>query len=27
LKQFLSKRGDRKSNAVPAIIVIRPGNG
>jgi negative regulator of sigma E activity len=24
LKQFLAKRGDRKPNAVPAIIVIRP---
>src|SRR5262249_36554299 len=27
LKQFLAKRGDRKANAVPVIIVIRPGNG
>jgi hypothetical protein len=24
LKQFLAKRGDRKPNAVPAVIVIRP---
>jgi hypothetical protein len=27
LKQFLSKRGDRKANAVPVMIVIRHGNG
>jgi hypothetical protein len=27
LKQFLLKRGDRKANAVPAVIVIRFGNG
>ncbi len=27
LKQFMAKRGERKANAVPAIIVIRPGNG
>ena len=27
LKQFLAKRGDRKPNAVPVVIVIRPGNG
>ena len=27
LQKFLSKRGDRKSNAVPVVIVIRPGNG
>jgi hypothetical protein len=27
LKQFLSKRGERKPNVVPVIIVIRPGNG
>jgi len=27
LKTFLSKRSDRKSNAVPAIIVIRHGTG
>ncbi|MBA4187505.1 MAG: hypothetical protein C0467_05745 [Planctomycetaceae bacterium] len=27
LKQFVAKRGERKANAVPVIIVIRPGNG
>lgn len=27
LKQFLTKRGERKANAVPVLIVIRPGNG
>jgi hypothetical protein len=27
LKTFLSKRGERKPNAVPVIIVIRHGNG
>jgi hypothetical protein len=27
LKQFLAKRGERKANVVPVIIVIRPGNG
>jgi hypothetical protein len=27
LKQFLAKRGDRHANAVPVVIVIRPGNG
>jgi hypothetical protein len=27
LKQFLIKRGDRKANAVPVMIVIRHGNG
>jgi hypothetical protein len=27
LKQFLTKRGERKPNAVPVLIVIRPGNG
>lgn len=27
LDQFLKKRGDRKPNAVPVVIVIRPGNG
>jgi len=27
LKHFLAKRGDRKPDAVPVIIVIRPGNG
>lgn len=27
LKQFRAKRGDRKPDAVPVIIVIRPGNG
>jgi hypothetical protein len=27
IKQFIAKRGDRKSNAVPVLIVIRPGNG
>jgi hypothetical protein len=27
LKQFIAKRGERKANAVPVLIVIRPGNG
>jgi hypothetical protein len=27
LKSFLAKRGDRNPNAVPTLIVIRPGNG
>ena len=27
LKTFLAKRGERKPNAVPVIIVIRHGNG
>jgi hypothetical protein len=27
LKQFLLKRGERKANAVPVVIVIRHGNG
>jgi hypothetical protein len=27
LKQFLMKRGERKANAVPVMIVIRHGNG
>ena len=27
LKSYLSKRGDRKPNVVPVIIVIRHGNG
>jgi hypothetical protein len=27
LKQFLTKRGDRKANALPVMIVIRHGNG
>jgi hypothetical protein len=27
LKQFRDKRGDRKADVVPVIIVIRPGNG
>jgi hypothetical protein len=27
LKQFFARRGDRKPNAVPVVIVIRPGNG
>jgi len=27
LKSYLGKRGDRKANAVPVIIVIRHGNG
>jgi len=27
LKSFLSKRGERKPNAVPVVIVIRHGNG
>jgi hypothetical protein len=26
VKQFLSRRGERKASAVPVIIVIRPGN-
>jgi hypothetical protein len=27
LKQYLMKRGERKANAVPVMIVIRHGNG
>jgi hypothetical protein len=27
LKQFLTKRGDRKPSTIPVMIVIRPGNG
>ncbi|HTL71638.1 MAG TPA: hypothetical protein VL404_10150, partial [Candidatus Eisenbacteria bacterium] len=27
LKHYLARRGERKPNAVPVIIVIRPGNG